>query len=94
MNIVLTNFNLCKGILLVSIGVRSVTLPNLTSGTAIAHITWAHLWKVAGQEYYQKNPVQIQVMFHYLQFVVSILQGKTLSRHLTSRISEDFFETS
>lgn len=43
MNILLTNFNLCKGILLVSIGVRSVTLTNLTSGMAIAHITCAHL---------------------------------------------------
>lgn len=93
MNIVLTNFNLCKGILLVSIGVRSVTLPNLTSGTAIAHITWAHLWKVAGQEYYQKNPTRIQAMFHYLKFVDQFYKA-TSSGHLPSKISEDFFETS
>lgn len=39
----LTNFSLCKGILPTSICVLSGTLVNLTSGTATAHMTWAHL---------------------------------------------------
>ena len=39
----LTNFNLCKGILPTSICVLSGTLVNRTSGTATAHMTWAHL---------------------------------------------------
>lgn len=39
----LTNFSLCKGILPTSICVLSGTLVNRTSGTATAHMTWAHL---------------------------------------------------